>query len=279
MLPLGLLALGGGLANYFGGDKGGQTYKQQQVMPSWQKGLGSSLGGYFAQQFPRYQPAQEYSGLGQMKTPTGYEQTGLDKLGAFLQQPAESDVFKAGRGYVTDVLGGEYDPLKSPYWESYKKALDYQKGQDIESMKSELLNQGMMYSSVMPKTLQDYTTKMGLGREQTLANLFQEDIARRERASGAALPYASAEQALPLQQIQASQAYGSLPRQLEGVGYKDFLRKQQELKGILSGAMGMYGSQPQMGIPSYTAPQTSGLSRFVQGFTPIALQAYGMGGK
>lgn len=240
----------GGIANIFGLGKKEKGSDKVDMYPSWVKDNANLLSNWAKQYVNNFVPGEEYTGDYQAPA-TGYEQTGLSKLGQFLSSPGTGDLFNASKSQVMDTLSGKYaDPNQSPFIQAMTALSNKNLEDQINAARASAGGRGKYFST-------NAINQEGKIRENSVNNLnaLIGDFINNERSRMfQAAPIAQtldqyANMDVPLKQIGASQTYGNLERTIANADlesrYQDYLRQRTEqqvpikvAQGLASGSAG-----------------------------------------
>ena len=242
---------------------GGETVSLEQLMPSWQKQLGSDYSGWIQQYLKSYQPGQAYGG--QLTTQaTGQELTGLDQLTKFLGGSPTGDMYAAGGQQLMDTMGGKFaDPNQSPWIKSMINLSKMNLQDQISEARGRRGARGTYYTKAGVQEEGKLGERTQNYLDSVIGQFMQGERDKQFQAAGMAPDYEKyGKLTAPLAMIGASQQYGGLQRTIDQANmenqYNSWLNQRKELSALPGQAQAMYGSNPMMGIPSMTAPQTQG---------------------
>jgi len=226
-----------------GGDGEEETVKLEPMKEKWQLDLGQKLSDFAKQYMGGYQPGKpysmtawqgptDYSRLSQMMTPSPQEQQGLDYLGGDYMKKPTSKVLGEAKDVISKTLTGGYDPYTSPKYESLRRNLELEKKKEIKKLNQMIGSAGLGGSSFRAGGLVDITQGTFDKVSDVLADLDYKERLNSMNMVPTAMELAKLEENIPEQRLSQLFKYGALPRELEGVGYKDFLRQEEEKKAL-----------------------------------------------
>jgi hypothetical protein len=218
------------IASQFLGKGDDKSVSLEPMVEDWQSRLGRELSDYASKYISQYKPGQDFAGLDKMSTPTGIESQGLTGLNKLLASDY-SPLLGQAEGEVSKTLSGGYDPYNSDYYKAYREGSALEERDALKRFKGQASKYGYRKSNYEQRGLADIIERTGVARNQTMANLAENERVRRLTTGvQEAQNLAKLRETLPIQRTQAALNFGSLNRLLEGVKYNDFLRKQGELK-------------------------------------------------
>jgi hypothetical protein len=196
------------------------------------------------------------------------EQQSLGFLQNFLGGDiTQSDLFQAGRGQITETLGGgRFDPATGEFYKATRAGMDLATQEALDQARRGQAARGAFRSSGALRQEGDILTQSNIARQKLLADISERERERRATAGAQALNLAQFEANIPLTKAQAAQQLGSLERQNELQNleneYKKWLNQRRELMSAFTsaGQASNYG-QPLLLSPTTTvAPTGSGLA-------------------
>lgn len=260
----------------FGGgddDGGGEAaaISPEPLIPSWQMGLGQDISSWVQKFLSMYNPGEKYPGTLSVKTPSSYEQTGLDQLGQLLAGPATGDLFGAAKNQVMDTLGGRYADLEnSPFIKAMSTYANQNLRDAINQSRGRAGARGNFFSR---SAIQEESNLSE--RTQNFMNTVVGDFLNSERGRQMqAVPFAGdldkyENLTAPLARIDAATTTGALPRLLEQADldrmYQDYVRGRSELSAVPGVGRSLFGQQPDYAYPQSYVPPTepSGISKIL----------------
>ena len=225
--------------SFLGKKKGGDQQAVQvpgqtvQGVPDYVIGAGEHLTDWAHKYLDQFVPGAAYGGqLSAEMSP--FEGAGLGFLTQFLQQPM-SESFTAGKGELLKTLGGEYDPVNSPFFKSMRNQAMLNQQDAIDATNRQAAAGGNFYSDARVRDIgKDITGRTATYLDSILGGMFEDERNRMTDASKLALPYAEAEQGFALDKANAAVTIGSLPRILQQSAlernYNEFTRQRDEMK-------------------------------------------------
>jgi len=183
---------------------------------------------------------------------TGIEGQGQSALQDLLNQGLPSQ-YAAGDAALADYLktdpadvAAQYDPFKTQVQRQIKES--------NRALKRNAGFAGNLYSTDTIRNLGDIENRGNETLTSELARLTDNALNRRLQAIPLAYQSGEAQQAAQLAQIQASQQYGGLTRQLNDASIKardaEILRRRQEMQLPIQVAQTVTGQQSNFGVPS-----------------------------
>ena len=88
------------------------------------------------------------------------------------------EAFTLGMEKIKSILGGEYDPLTSPYYKGLKEEAARTEARGVSDIRQRSQLGGMLYSEPSMGIESDYRGQMGTGLLQTLGQLYESNINR-----------------------------------------------------------------------------------------------------
>ncbi len=190
---------------------------------------------------------------GKMTAPmSDYEQMGLGSLGEYLSSPmpTESNLFGMTTEELEKTLSGEdYDPATGPYYEAYRTGImrELQQAKDRIAARSSA-SDAFFGGGRMDQEREVEEGAMG-SMAQVLGGLYERERERRLDAVPMALNQMGWAESVPQSRVAASQALGSLPREIEQAEltarYQDFVRRLESMGVSLKAAVAMATSNPE----------------------------------
>ncbi len=247
-------------SDFFRGKKDKVTLEPLQT--ETQKQAGKTLSDIVKRFSAGYQPGKEFGRISELTSPTSYEQQGLD----YLQKYIGGDVPLTGMmKQVSDVLGktlgGEYDPFESKYYGSLRRNVEKERKQTIKQLNQQISKAGLGGSSFRAGKLGDIQQESFDRVSDIMAKLQEEERQNQLKAIITGMDFSKTQEALHTQKLSNIFGFGSLPRELAGVGYQDFLRKQGEFSDIPQIAQNLFGTNVPFGVKELEFRQPSGLNR------------------
>lgn len=186
--------------------------------------------------------------------------------------------FAAGKKQIEDTLGGNYDPATSPYYQAVKAQSAQNLADTQKNIASNAAGGGRFWTGAKVKQQGRAATDNALNLNTIMGQQAENERQRQVSLVPQAMAYGDAERNVPLQQSQALQTLGALPRNLQqndiNSMIENFYRSQYDYP--LNWAQIIAGVQAP---PVQTAtPQNSGLQNATQGVSQAAMLAAMMAG-
>lgn len=261
--------------------KGEETITQVPMKEPWQMEAGKSLSDFYQRYKDLYTPGADYPRLSQMMTPSTLEQTGLAGLEKYAGE-GEADIATSYKDVLSKTLKGEYDPFTSKYYESLRRQEEEERQASVKRLNQMLSKGGLGGTSYRGAKYgeieQSYFDKIS----DVMASLQEKERERQLTAVTTGMQLTQLEDVLKRAKLSSIMDLGALPRELESVGYQDFLRKQGEEAGVLDVGQSVFTAQMPYGVKSidYATPSTfdtvldyatkiSEIYKNIKGNTPI----------
>jgi hypothetical protein len=183
---------------------------------------------------------------------TGIEQQGQDALQNMLNSGI-SKQYSVGDAALADYL--KTDPTDvSAQFDPFNNQVNRQIADSERALKRSAGALGNLYSTDTIRGLGDIQARGNETKASQLASLTDNALNRRLQAIPLAYQSAEAQQSAQLRQIDASQNYGALTRQLNDASIKardaELLRRRNELQLPIQAATAVAGQQANFGVPS-----------------------------
>ncbi len=183
---------------------------------------------------------------------TGIEQQGQNALQNMLNSGI-SKQYSVGDAALADYL--KTDPTDvSAQFDPFNNQVNRQIADSERALKRSAGALGNLYSTDTIRGLGDIQARGNETKASQLASLTDNALNRRLQAIPLAYQSAEAQQAAQLRQIDASQNYGALTRQLNDASIKardaELLRRRNELQLPIQAATAVAGQQANFGVPS-----------------------------
>lgn len=213
------------------------------------------------------QPGQTYPG--QLVAPlSSQENQSFD----FLRQYGEGGItasqpFQQGKAEISKTLSGDYNPATSPYYQAVKAQASFNLADTQKQISNQAAGGGRYWAGARLKSQQEAASASDRGLNLVMGDLANKERDRMTSVIPQAFQYGQAEAQQPLQQAQAYQSLGALPRAVEQMldtsNYQEWLRSQVDYPmDILNLA---YGTQ-QPPLYQQDAPEKPSLwSDFLSG--------------
>jgi len=241
--------------------KKGQNIPAQSFLPPEQQIAGQELSSFVQQYLNKFIPGEEYSG--DFTAPlTDLEETGLGKLGSYLNAPTTGELFGVSKQNLLDTIGGKYaNPETSPFIRSATNLSKINLRDAIDASRARRGARGSYFTDAALKEEGDITNKSLAYLDTIIGDFINQERGRQLQAIPQAAALEEYELAdAPLKKVTASQTLGSLRRTLEQSDlerrYTDFKRQRDELGGVVDVAQGLY------------SPRTAASRYFPGGTTP-----------
>lgn len=183
---------------------------------------------------------------------TGIEKQGQTALQDLLNQGLPSG-YAQGDAALADYLKTDPTDVSAQY-DPFKTQVQRQIKESNRALKRNAGFTGNLYSTDTIRNLGDIEARGNETLTAQLANLTDSALNRRLQAIPLAYQSGEAQQAAKLNQIQASQQYGALTRQLNDASIKardaELLRRRQELQLPIDAAKTVAGQTANYGVPS-----------------------------
>lgn len=183
---------------------------------------------------------------------TGIEGQGQSALQDLLNQGLPSK-YAAGDAALADFLKTDPTDVSAQY-DPFKTQVQRQIKESDRALKRNAGFAGNLYSTDTIRSLGDIQARGNETLTSQLASLTDSALNRRLQAIPLAYQSAAGQQEAKLNQINASQQYGSLTRQLNDASIKardaELLRRRQELQLPIQSAQTVAGQTANYGVPS-----------------------------
>ena len=136
--------------------------------------------------------------------PTGQEQQLLQQGMSLIQQMMSGEMpeaFQLGMDKIKSVLGGEYNPLTSPYYAGLKEEAARFEEKGISDIRQRSQLGGMLYSEPAMGAEAEFRGVLGTGLTKELGRLYESDIGRQAGMIPQLLGYAGLEAGMPGQAL------------------------------------------------------------------------------
>jgi hypothetical protein len=138
--------------------------------------------------------------------------TKLDQYNNY--DPSNDKTFNLSRDEINKTLSGDYDPSTSPYYQAVKAQAALNMQDTNRSIDAESAKAGRYYGGANTYSKGRANAEMTNNLNNTLGTIAQQERQNRLTVLPQALASTSFAQNVPLQQAQADQQLGQLPRQL-----------------------------------------------------------------
>lgn len=135
---------------------------------------------------------------------SGTEQQLLSQGMSLIQKLVSGEMpeaFKVGMEKIKSVLGGEYDPLTSPYYKGLKEEAARFEEKGISDIRQRSQLGGMLYSEPAMGAEAEFRGVLGTGLTKELGRLYEADIGRQAGMIPQLLGYAGLEAGRPAQAL------------------------------------------------------------------------------
>lgn len=276
LLPL---ALSAG-ASYLGSKgKKGQTIDPQTFddRNPEKKQMDAFLANYVSKYGNLYEPGKAYTGK-RTADLSGLEKQGLEQfLPNYLNSPDVSPELGNVRSLLQKTINGGFDPGTSEYYRALRDTAQYNRGQAVKDTNADLGARGKYFSSEAVQKYGDINAQTANTLNTVMAQLANQE---RDRSAGAVSQATSLEDyiaGIPLQKATAATSLGAIPRMLEQNDleslYQDFIRRQDEGKGVISAASGVSSARTTEGypLPSLQKDNSQSTGQMIGEFIPLIL--------
>lgn len=114
----------------------------------------------------------------------------LDQLIGLSKDPTQNPAYSSGLSEIQKTLSGEYDPMKSPYYEGIRKEADIATQKSADLMKHGQSTRGTLASTVGAKAEGEMRAIADAKTLQTLGSLYESERNRMSNAVSQSLGYA-----------------------------------------------------------------------------------------
>jgi len=255
-----------------GGD--GKSIKLTPDKEQWQLDAGKAIGDVLQKYLPGYEPGKEYTGQ-RTAGMTPAEQQSMALLMKYMSSPSAGELSKLGGEQLTKTLQGGYDPRTSPQYEGMRQEMNLMKERDIDAARRAGAARGSYNASGSLREENDVRSSYGASINRILGDLYGQERQRMFEAAPMAQNYEQGLQGQALQQIQAGQQFGAIPRLIEQsdmeAKYQDFLRKQGEYGNVPGMGQNLLNSSINYGMKEIPMPrEPSAFERIFSAAAPIA---------
>lgn len=143
-------------------------------------------------------------------------------MGAGTPEPYEIGLEK-----IKSVLGGEYNPLTSPYYKGLKEEAARFEEKGISDIRQRSQLGGMLYSEPAMGAEAEFKGILGTGLTKELGRLYEADIGRQTGMIPQLLGYAGFESGLPGQKIETLKGFAPMAGQERDIATKQALADWQ----------------------------------------------------
>ena len=196
---------------------------------------------------------------------TGYEQQGLSNLQQLLSQDIPEQ-YRLGDDALQAYLATDPTDVSAQF-DPFKQQTERQIADSNRALKRNAGFAGGLYSTNTIRQLGDIQARGNETLTSELARLTDSALNRRLQAIPLAYRSAEAKRNAAMQNVAASQQYGSLTRNLNDAAIKardaELLRRRQELQLPIQAAQSVAGQSAQFGVPSVTTSPYQDLMKMV----------------
>lgn len=121
-----------------------------------------------------------------------------------------SEPYQLGLNKIKSILGGEYNPLTSPYYEGLKEESARLEEKGISDIRQRSQLGGMLYSEPAMGAEAEFKGILGTGLTKELGSLYEADVNRQTSMIPQLLNYAGFESNLPGQKIETLKGFAPL---------------------------------------------------------------------
>lgn len=100
-------------------------------------------------------------------------------------------LFKAGESELLSTLGGQYDPLTSPFYSGFRKESQIEEEAAINRLNRGLQGRGMFASSGAVREVGDVRSRFSADRMSVLGSIFENERTRRLRTAPVAAQFSN----------------------------------------------------------------------------------------
>lgn len=158
------------------------------------------------------------------------------------------EAYDIGINKIKSILGGEYDPRTSPYYEGLKEESARIEEKGISGIRQRSQLGGMLYSEPAMGAEAEYSGMMGTGLTKELGRLYEGDVNRQASMIPQLLNYAGFESNLPGQKIETLKSFAPMAGQ-----ERDIQTKQNLADWEVATNQQLFPFQYQAPIAQYTA--------------------------
>lgn len=196
---------------------------------------------------------------------TGYEQQGLSNLQQLLSQDIPEQ-YRLGDDALQAYLATDPTDVSAQF-NAFKQQTERQIAESNRALKRNAGFAGNLYSTDTIRQLGDIQARGNETLTSELARLTDSALNRRLQAIPLAYQSAEAKRNAAIQNVAASQQYGSLTRNLNDAAIKardaELLRRRQELQLPIQAAQSVAGQSSQFGVPSVTTSPYQDLMKMI----------------
>lgn len=154
----------------------------------------------------------------------------LDEYGKY--DISKDQTFQNAKSEINKTLTNQYDPTTSPYYQAVKAGAERNLNIAKAQVASDAAGAGRYYSGARLKQQRELTTDTTNAMDQMLGKMSEDERVRRLGAVPVAQALSEYESKVPLQQAQAQQTLGALPRTIQQAqdqaSLEDWLRANYE---------------------------------------------------
>jgi len=220
------------------------------------------------------QPAEQYKG--EMVAPMSeQEKKSLGWLGEY-ETAGPSATRTAATGEIGKILGGQYDPTSSPYYQAVKAEAARNLEKSMSDIADVSAGKGRYMTGARVSEQGEASKDIALGLNTVLGQLADQERQRMFGVLPIAEQYATTEEEAPLRKTAALQEYGALPRAQQQAYdqaiYNEWLRSTQEWPLNIAQLASGVQQAPLYGQTGY---QPSQFSQLVGPISTIASKIFG----
>lgn len=225
-------------------------YIEPESYPGAKKTRGQLAGAAESGALERLERSGEQYGGPLVAALSKYEQTGLDQLGTYLDQPlpSEGTLYTSAVDEITKTLAGDYDPSKSEYYQAYKNAVMRELEESKDRLKASTSARDKYFGGGRIATEGELEESAVGDLALIMGQLAEQERMNRLNVLDPALQYSQFAEAAPMTRIAASQEFGDLPRLIEqaemDADYQEWMRALNDLGIALDTATGLATYQP-----------------------------------
>jgi len=273
---LGFSALGAG-ASAIWGNKGKKT-ELQSDKPAWASEGGQALSSWAQKYLSQYEPGKAYGG--QFTAPmSGAETKSMAWLDQYLSKQGPGEMYGLAEDELKKTMTGGYDPYTSQYYQAMRQGSKYELEDALNQARRTQGARGSYFTESARAEEDEIRAKGTNYLMQLLGSLSETERERKWQGVGKAMELEKYGEALPLAKAEAGQTLGALPRLLEQSDlekqYQDFVRKQEELGGVVGALGGVSQTREGYGVKEWESPSPfERIMETIGGIAPYAMMAY-----
>lgn len=211
---------------------------------------------------PSYPTLPSYPNLPSLNLPgmTGEEKQLLNQGMSLIQKLISGEMPEAytlGMEKIKSVLGGEYNPLTSPYYKGLKEEAARFEEKGISDIRQRSQLGGMLYSEPAMGAEAEFKGILGTGLTKELGSLYESDVNRQVGMIPQLLSYANLEASMPLQALSGISALSPLAGKGGDITRQQALINQQT---ATQQALGGFGVATQQALGNFGVGTQQALS-------------------